>query len=52
MSDDYDSRPVGFMGKLRNKKVITWVVIISLIVLTLGAGTVYAIVQFLIPGGN
>ncbi len=52
MSDDYDSRPVGFMGKLRNKKAITWVVVISLIVLTVGAGTIYAIVQFLIPGGN
>ena len=34
--DDYDSRPVGFLGKLRNAKVLTWVVIVSLLVLTLG----------------
>ena len=52
MSDDYDDRPVGFLGKLRSKKVITWVVIISLVVLTVGAGTIFAIVQFILPGGN
>lgn len=52
MSDDYDSRPVGFLGKLRSRKVITWVVIIALIVLTVGAGTIVAIIQFVLPGGN
>lgn len=52
MSDDYDSEPVGFLGKLRNRKAITWVVIIALIVLTVGAGTIFAIVQFVLPGGN
>jgi hypothetical protein len=52
MSDDNDSRPVGFLGKLRNRKAITWVVIIALIVLTVGAGTIVAIIQFVLPGGN
>lgn len=52
MSDDYDPRPVGFLGKLRNRKAITWVVIIALIVLTVGAGTIVAIIQFVLPGGN
>ena len=52
MSDDYDSRPVGFLGKLRNRKAITCVVIIALIVLTVGAGTIVAIIQFVLPGGN
>ncbi len=52
MSDDYDSRPVGFLSKLRNRKAITWVVIIALIVLTVGAGTIVAIIQFVLPGGN
>jgi hypothetical protein len=51
MSSD-DNSPVGFLGKLRNRKVITWVVIISLIVLTVGAGTIFAIIQFVIPGNR
>lgn len=51
-SPNRDDEPVGFLGKLRNRKAITWVVVISLIVLTVGAGTIVAIVQFLLPGGN
>jgi len=48
MSDDYDNEPVGFLGKLRNKKVIAWVVIIALVVLAVGAGTIIALVQFVV----
>ena len=36
MSKDDDTSPVGFMGKLRNMKGLTWLVIISLLILTLG----------------
>lgn len=52
MTKQNDSEPVGFLGKLRNKKAITWIVIISLVVLAVGAGTIVAIVQFVLPGGN
>jgi hypothetical protein len=45
MSDDYDNKPVGFLGKLRNNKVLTWVLIISLVVLVVGAGTIVTLVQ-------
>ena len=34
--DDYDRRPVGFLGWLRNRKALTWIVIIGLVALTLG----------------
>lgn len=50
MSNDNDSGPVGFLGKLRNKKVLTWVLIIALVVLVVGAGTIAAIINFVIPG--
>lgn len=49
MDDHEDHSPVGTMGKLRTKKVLTWVTIISLLVLTLG-GTV--ILFFLQSVGN
>lgn len=52
MSDDFDSEPVGFLGRLRNRKAITWVVIVALLILTVGAGTIVAIIQFALPGGN
>lgn len=32
---DHDDRPVGFLGKLRSMKVITWVLIIGLVAITL-----------------
>lgn len=38
MSDD-DDRPVGFLGKLRSMKAITWVLIIGLVALTLSGTT-------------
>ncbi len=40
MSDDYDSRPVGFLGKLRSMKGLTWVLIIALLALTIGGSTI------------
>jgi len=49
-ADDEDNSPVGFLGRLRNKKVLAWVVIISVLVLTVGASTVAFIVQAIIPG--
>lgn len=36
---DYDDRPVGFMGKLRGMKLITWALIIGLVGLTVGGTT-------------
>ncbi|MDH6179839.1 hypothetical protein M2152_000021 [Microbacteriaceae bacterium SG_E_30_P1] len=48
MSDDDDTGPVGFLGRLRNGKVLAWVLIISLVVLAVGAGTIAAIVQFVV----
>jgi hypothetical protein len=49
MTDD-DDRPVTFLGRLRNQKVLTWVLIIGLVVLVVGAGTIAAIVSWVIPG--
>ncbi|MEN9620571.1 MAG: hypothetical protein RL499_764 [Actinomycetota bacterium] len=36
---DHDDRPVGFLGKLRSMKLITWVLIIGLIGITLSGTT-------------
>ncbi|MDX2025632.1 hypothetical protein [Microcella sp.] len=36
---DHDDRPVGFLGKLRSMKLITWVLIIGLVGLTLSGTT-------------
>ena len=47
--DDYARNPVGFLGWLRNRKVLTWIVIIGLVVLTVGAGTIAFIVQAIAP---
>lgn len=32
---DHDDRPVGFLGRVRSMKIITWVLIIGLVGLTL-----------------
>ena len=40
MNDREDNSPVGAMGRLRSKKVLTCVTIISLLLLTLG-GTIF-----------
>ncbi len=50
MTDEDDSRPVGFLGKLRNQKTLVWVVIIALLVLTIGASTIAFILQAVLPG--
>jgi hypothetical protein len=44
-NDDYDGRPVGFMGKLRNFKGLTWVLILSLVAITVGATTLLFLFQ-------
>jgi len=36
---DYDDRPVGFLGRLRSMKIITWALILGLIGLTLSGTT-------------
>lgn len=33
---DHDERPVGFMGRVRTMKILTWLLIIGLIGLTIG----------------
>ncbi|WP_166793203.1 hypothetical protein [Cryobacterium lactosi] len=44
--DDYDSRPVGFMGKMRGGlKGLTWVLILSLIAITVGATSLLFLFQ-------
>lgn len=40
MSDDDDTSPVGFLGKLRNMKGLTWVLIVALLALTLGGSSI------------
>ncbi len=42
---DHDDRPVGFLGKLRSMKLITWVLIIGLVAITL-SGTTLLFVLF------
>jgi len=45
MSDDDDTGPVGFMGKIRGMKAITWVLIIGLVALAIGGTSIIFIVQ-------
>jgi hypothetical protein len=33
---DHDEGPVGFMGRVRNMKVLTWLLIVGLVGLTIG----------------
>jgi hypothetical protein len=49
-AEEEDNTPVGFMGRLRDKKVLTWVVIISFLALTVGASTVAFVIQAILPG--
>ena len=46
MNGDDDNSPVGFMGRVRNMKVLTWVLIVGLVALTVGASTVLFVIQF------
>jgi len=43
--DDYDRNPVGLFGRLRNMKLLTWIVIIGLVALTLGGTAILFIAQ-------
>lgn len=36
---EHDDRPVGFLGKIRSMRIITWVLIIGLVALTLSGTT-------------
>lgn len=36
---DHDDRPVGFMGRVRTMKLVTWVLIIGLVGLTVSGTT-------------
>ncbi|MET0954948.1 hypothetical protein [Cryobacterium arcticum] len=43
--DDYDRHPVGFFGKLRGMKVLTWVLIVGLLAITVGATSLLFLFQ-------
>ena len=43
--DDYGHRPVGFLGKLRGMKGLTWVLIIGVLALTLGGATLLYVLR-------
>ena len=43
--DDYDRNPVGFLGWLRNRKGLAWIVIIGLVLLTVGGSAILFFVQ-------
>lgn len=45
-----DSRPVGFLGKLRNMRVLTWVLIIGLLALTIGGSTILFLIELASSG--
>lgn len=47
--NDRNSQPVGTMGKLRNMKGLTWVLIFALLALTIGGTVILFIVQTLNP---
>ncbi len=44
-NDDYDTGPVGFLGKLRGKKTLTWVLIIGLALITVGGSSLVLLFQ-------
>lgn len=41
--DDYDDRPVGFLGRIRSAKPIAWVLIIGLVGVTASGATLLVI---------
>ena len=43
--DDYERNPVGVFGWLRNRKLLTWIVIIGLILLTVGGSAILFFAQ-------
>lgn len=45
MNDEYDDRPTGFMGRLGKARALTWIVIIGLVALSIGAISVIIVLQ-------
>ena len=43
--DDEDNSPVGFLGRLRNFKGLTWILIIGLLALTVGGTSLVFLFQ-------
>ncbi|MCS5721429.1 hypothetical protein N1028_01210 [Herbiconiux sp. CPCC 203407] len=43
--DDYDERPSGFIGRLGKARALTWIVIIGLVALSIGAISVVIVLQ-------
>ena len=43
--DDYGHRPMGFLGKLRVMKGLTWALIIGVVALTVGVATLLFLFQ-------
>ncbi|MDO9395956.1 MAG: hypothetical protein Q7T71_05390 [Herbiconiux sp.] len=44
-NDDEDDRPTGFMGRLGQARALTWIVIIGLVALSVGAISVVVVLQ-------
>ena len=44
-TDDNDGRPIGFLGKVRSMKVLTWVLIFAIVAVTAGATTFLILIQ-------
>lgn len=45
MNDDEDDRPSGFIGRLGRARALTWIVIIGLVALSVGAISVVVVLQ-------
>ena len=43
--DDYEDRPSGFIGRLGRARALTWIVIIGLVALSIGAISVVIVLQ-------
>lgn len=43
--DDEDTSPVGFLGRLRTFKALTWILIVGLLALTVGGTTIFVLFQ-------
>jgi hypothetical protein len=43
--DEHDDRPTGFMGRLGRARALTWIVIIGLVALSIGAISVVIVLQ-------
>jgi hypothetical protein len=43
--DDYSERPSGFIGRLGHMRTLTWIVIIALVALSIGAVTLIVVLQ-------